>query len=135
MEMNKFATVMGEKDDVELIRVVTSARNDYQPEAVIAAEEELKKRNVSASMYQEFTSKVEKLIEAEKNTEKIKRKLPLPGWIKVVAFLFPFLLFIVIGIGLAMFGYQKRGKELCKWTFLGLAFYLMIIMLVRIIFG
>lgn len=135
METNQFVTVMAGKDDVELIRIVASERNNYQPEAVIAAEEELKKRNVSVSMYQDFTSKVEQLIETEKNAEEVKRKLPLQRWVKIVVFLLPFIVFVFIGIGLIMFGYQKRGKQLCKWTLLGLAFYLLIALFVRAIFA
>lgn len=52
METNKFSVVMSEKVDMELVRIVTSERADYQPEAVIAAEEELKRRNITPSMYQ-----------------------------------------------------------------------------------
>ena len=51
METNKFSVVMSEKVDMELVRIVTSERADYQPEAVIAAEEELKRRNITPSMY------------------------------------------------------------------------------------
>lgn len=47
METNKFSVVMSEKVDMELVRIVTSERADYQPEAVIAAEEELKRRNIT----------------------------------------------------------------------------------------
>ena len=66
METNKFSVVMSEKVDMELVRIVTSERADYQPEAVIAAEEELKRRNITPSMYQDYTKEVEKLIEVEK---------------------------------------------------------------------
>ena len=67
METNKFSVVMSEKVDMELVRIVTSERADYQPEAVIAAEEELKRRNITPSMYQDYTKEVEKLIEVEKD--------------------------------------------------------------------
>ena len=60
METNKFSVVMSEKVDMELVRIVTSERADYQPEAVIAAEEELKRRNITPSMYQDYTKEVEK---------------------------------------------------------------------------
>ena len=130
---NKFTDVMAEKDDIELIRITTSERNDYQPEAVLAAKEELRKRNISATMYQDFTAKVEMLIEVEKNIEKTKSELPLSTWIKVVAFIFPFILFFIIGIGLMAFGYQKRGKDLCKWTAFGLIFYIIIIAIIQML--
>lgn len=51
METNKFSVVMSEKDDVKLIQITTSECKDYQLEAVIAAEEELKKRGITPSMY------------------------------------------------------------------------------------
>lgn len=124
---NPFSAVMAQKDDVELIRIVTAEKNDYQPEAIIAAEEEIKKRNISVSMYQDFAGKIETLIEIENNREEIKRQLPLQNWIKVVAFLFPAFFFFIIGAALTMFGYQKRGKELCKWTLFGCLLYLLVI--------
>ena len=61
---------------MELVRIVTSERADYQPEAVIAAEEELKRRNITPSMYQDYTKEVEKLIEVEKEKEVEKQRLP-----------------------------------------------------------
>lgn len=85
-------------------------------------------------MYEDFTNKVEKLIEIEKETENKKLQVPLPKSIKIIAFIFPVLLFFVIGIGLMMFGYQKRGKELCKWTFFGCIFYFTIAMLIQLFF-
>lgn len=90
METNKFSVVMSEKVDMELVRIVTSERADYQPEAVIAAEEELKRRNITPSMYQDYTKEVEKLIEVEKEKEVEKQRLPLSAWVKAIAFLFPF---------------------------------------------
>ena len=134
MEKNKFSTVMEKKDDIELIRITTSEKKDYQPEAIVAAKDELMKRNISASMYEDFTNKVEKLIEIEKETENKKLQVPLPKSIKIIAFIFPVLLFFVIGIGLMMFGYQKRGKELCKWRFFGCIFYFTIAMLIQLFF-
>lgn len=120
---NPFTTVMAQKDDVELIRIVSAERNDYQPEAIAAAEEEIKRRNISVSMYQDFAGKIETLIEIEKSREEVKRQLPLQNWIKVIALLFPAFFFFIIGAGLMMFGYQKRGKDLCKWTLYGCALY------------
>lgn len=125
-ETNRFKAVMEQKDDVELIKIVTAEKKDYQPEAIFAAEEEIKKRNISVSMYQDFSSKVNELIEIQKNLEETKRKLPLQTWIKVVAFILPATIFFFIGAGLMMFGYQKRGKELCLWTLFGCLLYIFI---------
>ena len=119
METNKFSVVMSEKVDMELVRIVTSERADYQPEAVIAAEEELKRRNITPSMYQDYTKEVEKLIEVS-------------AWVKAIAFLFPFPLLLIIGLALILFGYQTCGKGLCKWTLLGWLFYFILLMFCEI---
>lgn len=132
METNKFSVVMSEKDDAKLIQIMTSERKDYQPEAVIAAEEELKKRGITPSMYQDFTKKVEKLIEVEKEKEAEKQRFPLSAWIKAIAFVFPFPLLFIIGLVLMLFGYQTRGRELCKWTSLGWLFYFILIIFIEI---
>ena len=112
METNKFSVVMSEKVDMELVRIVTSERADYQPEAVIAAEEEL--------------------IEVEKEKEVEKQRLPLSAWVKAIAFLFPFPLLLIIGLALILFGYQTCGKGLCKWTLLGWLFYFILLMFCEI---
>ena len=117
---------------MELVRIVTSERADYQPEAVIAAEEELKWRNITPSMYQDYTKEVEKLIEVEKEKEVEKQRLPLSAWVKAIAFLFPFPLLLIIGLALILFGYQTCGKGLCKWTLLGWLFYFILLMFCEI---
>lgn len=58
IETNKYFAIMSEKDDVELMRIITVERADYQADAVIAAEEELERREISPSMYQDFTEEV-----------------------------------------------------------------------------
>ena len=47
IETNKYFAIMSEKDDVELMRIITVERADYQADAVIAAEEELERREIS----------------------------------------------------------------------------------------
>lgn len=45
--MNKdFTLKMSERTDTELIEIVTTLRNDYQPEAVLIAEQELRSRQI-----------------------------------------------------------------------------------------
>ena len=97
METNKFSVVMSEKVDMELVRIVTSERADYQPEAVIAAEEELKRQNITPSMYQDYTKEVEKLIEVEKEKEVEKQRLPLSAWVKAIAFPFSIVAYYRVG--------------------------------------
>ena len=44
---NEFAAVMSKRSDSDLLEIVTKLRGDYQPEAVLAAEMEIQKRNLS----------------------------------------------------------------------------------------
>lgn len=44
---NKFSKVMLNKSDSELLEITTKFRDDYQSEAVEAAESEIKRRNLS----------------------------------------------------------------------------------------
>lgn len=132
MEINKYSAIMSEKDDVELIRITTAERADYQAEALIAAEEELKKRNITPSIYQGFAEEVEKLIKVKLDKKVEKQHLPLSTWVKVIAFIFPFPLFFIIGLVLILFDYQIRGKELCKWVFFGWVFYFTLLVIMKI---
>lgn len=45
---NSFKEAMARRTDAELLEITTRLRDDYQPEAVQAAEAELKNRNLSA---------------------------------------------------------------------------------------
>ncbi|NOR86397.1 MAG: RDD family protein [Bacteroidales bacterium] len=60
-----FTTVMSEKTDDELIKIITLLREDYQPEAVIVAEKELKTRKVDLSKIEKV-----KLVLTEKETKR-----------------------------------------------------------------
>lgn len=54
---NKFAKVMSEMTDEELIKIVTIERDEYQPLGVEAAESEIKKRNIDTSKFEEIKKK------------------------------------------------------------------------------
>jgi uncharacterized RDD family membrane protein YckC len=68
--MNKdFKDVMLKRTDDELIKIVTVDKNKYQPLAVEAAEEEIKKRNIDSEKIEQvkidLTTKIEKKNEFE----------------------------------------------------------------------
>ena len=54
---NKFAKVMSEMTDEELIKIVTIERDEYQPLGLEAAESEIKKRNIDTSKFEEIKKK------------------------------------------------------------------------------
>jgi hypothetical protein len=50
---NKFIDVMEKRSDSELLEIVTKLRDDYQPEAIEAAELEIKKRDLSTDQIEQ----------------------------------------------------------------------------------
>lgn len=50
---NEFYKIMLLKSDVELLEIVTILRNDYQPKAVLCAEDEIRKRNLTIELISE----------------------------------------------------------------------------------
>jgi uncharacterized RDD family membrane protein YckC len=51
---NEFKEVMSNRTDEELIKIVTTQRDDYNPIAVEAAEIEVEKRNIDTSKFEEI---------------------------------------------------------------------------------
>jgi uncharacterized membrane protein len=88
-----FTDVMSKLEDEDLIHIVTVARNDYQALAVMSAEEEIKKRNISKTQIEE--QEKEELARIEKNEreiylEEIKRKKSRKIWLII------WLIFIIV---------------------------------------
>ena len=44
---NNFSKIMKSRSDFELIEIVTKLRNDYKPDAILAAEQEIEIRKLS----------------------------------------------------------------------------------------
>jgi len=65
---NKFEIVMSERTDEELIKIVTTERDDYQPIAIEIAEKEIEKRNINTRKFHEIR---EKTIIEKKEKEKV----------------------------------------------------------------
>ena len=73
-----FKDVMSKKTDEELIKIVTIARNDYQPLGVEAAEQEIKNRGIDTTTIEqvkiELTTKIEEQEQFDdKKVSQIKR--------------------------------------------------------------
>jgi len=62
----KIKDVMSKRADEELIKIVTISRNDYQPLAVIAAEEDIKKRKLDITKIEKIENDFK--TEIEENT-------------------------------------------------------------------
>jgi uncharacterized RDD family membrane protein YckC len=64
-----FKNVMSKRTDEELIKIVTIDRGDYQPLAVIAAEEEIQSRNLDITKIEDVKSELNAKIEQAKQLE------------------------------------------------------------------
>jgi len=81
--MNKdFTSAMAERTDEELVRIVTVQRNDYQAEAVLAAEAELATRQISPETFE-----VTKEAVAQKTAQDSSLELGVvSSWIRLIHF-------------------------------------------------
>jgi len=120
---------MEQRSDAELLEITTKLRDDYQPEALEAAEYELKKRNLS----QEQIINAEKEIEIKNNEILNKENAPLQIYWKILTFIFPAILNLVIAGTFKADGYNKRFKDAWKWTFYGFGFYVVVIIIIFLI--
>ena len=111
---------MAQRTDAELIKILNEQRNDYQPEAVEAAELELKKRNLNDDQIKIALLEVE--IKNKQELDKANQKLG-SGW-KTIAFIFPGLLLIIFSGTFKADGYNRKARELTKWTLFGFGFYI-----------
>jgi len=126
---NKFTSSMVQLSDTELLKVVTISRNDYQPEAIEAAEIELKNRNLSVQQTEEAIKENESLEQIK--IEKANKELGIT--LKVLSFIFPGIIQILFSRVFKADGYDRKARELLKWTFYGFGFYLGIVILIVIL--
>ncbi|MGZ3757134.1 MAG: hypothetical protein ACXVAY_11920 [Mucilaginibacter sp.] len=126
---NQFDHVMSKRTDIELIKILNSPEGDYVPEAIEAAQREYNKRNLST----EQITVVEQELEQNQQANEVKANEKLSSNLKIFAFLFPGLLFIMFAGTYKADGYDRKAKELILSTFYGWGFYIGIIILITIL--
>ena len=124
-----FTQPMQNETDENLIKIVTIDRDNYQGSAVIAAEAELAKRNISTKTF-EATKKDH---EETRKIEIEKANAPLDKTTKIVTFFVP-LSYRFLLRTFRKDGYDTKAAELTKWSIAGLAFYLLVIFILNSIF-
>jgi uncharacterized protein YqhQ len=129
MMENQFTSVMTQRTDAELLKIVNEQKNDYQPKAIEAAELEIKKRNMSSERIQEAIqeNKTKNQIETEKTNKE------LDSGLKVLTFIFPGIIMIIFAGIYKSDGYDRKSKELTKWTLYGFCFYIGLAILMMIL--
>ena len=116
-----FTEVMNKKSDSELLEIVTKLKDDYQPEAVEAAEEEIKNRNLSEEKIEEAENEI---IEKEIKI-KDKENEPLETIQRIIFFMFFW--GIIPWIMASTFknnGYLKKYKD--AWKFMKYGFLIFV---------
>jgi hypothetical protein len=126
---NKFTSIMTQRTDAELLKIVNEQRNDYQTEALEAAELELKNRNLSIERVQEAIQENE----TKKQIETEKANMELSGGWKVLTFIFPGLIQIIFAGTFKADGYDRKASELTKWTLYGFGFYFGLAIIIMIL--
>jgi hypothetical protein len=126
-----FKKVMEENSDEELVKIVTVYRTDYQDEAIIAAEDELRSRNLSLEQTENYKITAEKT-----HAQDIKKaNEPLETPIKIVTAIFPMIITFILSGFYKSKGYDKKAKDLIMWTFVGFAAYIFLIALFSMLGG
>lgn len=120
---------MSKRTDAELINILNSPSGDYQQAALEAAKRVIDSRNLSQE--QITTAKLE--IEQKQTVVEAKANEPLNVFVKILSFIFPGALLLMFAGTFKADGYERKGREMVRWTFYGWAFYGSVIILMIII--
>lgn len=121
-----FTSEMARRTDEELIQIVTIDREKYLPDALAAANDEFRKRNLE----EEKVNQISNVISRKRDYENKKASEPLDTALKIAAFLLPMILMFILSGYFKMNGYDKKANELARWTFYGFGLYIIIMILV-----
>ena len=125
-----FFEVMKKKSDGELLEIVTKHKDDYQPEAIIAAENELTSRNLSSTQLEQAESEIE---EKEKiSIEKENEDLSIGQKILFLLFFWGVVPWAMAGTFKAN-GYTKKYRDAWKYMKIGIAIFIGIPLIVILI--
>lgn len=126
---NKFTEEMEGRSYEELHEIVGKLRDEYEPEAVAAAEAEVGKRNLAG----EKIEPNEKEIKSKKQLTAEKANTPLQIHWKILTLLLPGLLNLLIADELKAEGYVRQHREIWQWFFYGGAFYIGLLVLLLVL--
>jgi hypothetical protein len=117
-----FKQTMKEAADAELVRIVITNRDEYQEAAITAAEAELLQRNLpEAKLLLLQDKQLQMNVQAALNAS-----TPLEAYWKVLAFIFPGIIQLIIAGSFKAVGYDRKANELGRWTIFGIIFYIVL---------
>lgn len=126
---NEFDNVMRKRTDTDLIKILNGPSENYQPAALEAAQREFERRSLSET--QVITAQQE--IIQEQEVDEVKANTPLGTSAKVLAFIFPGIILFMFAGTYKADGYNRKAKELAKWTLYGFGSYFGFIILIFIL--
>jgi len=126
---NKFTLEMAGRSYEELHEIVGKLRDEYEPEAVAAAEAEVEKRNIAGEKIQP----IEKDTRTQRQLNAEKANTPLQIHWKILTLLLPGLLNLLIADELKAEGYARQHREIWLWFFYGAAFYIGLLILLLVL--
>jgi hypothetical protein len=116
---NEFDDVMRKRTDADLIKILNGPPEDYQPAALEAAKREFERRNLSEA---QVTVATQEIIQ-EQEVDEAKANTPLTTFPKIFAFILPGILLLMFAGTYKADGYDRKAKELVRWTLYGFGFY------------
>lgn len=114
-----YYTIMQQKTDKELVRLVYFERNEFHHEGVTVAEEEIRRRGLTEETIASYKKELEPLIAAEKQ----KAEAPLPFPCRIMSILLPGALPFMLSKNFEEGGELRKARELRKWSVYGFIFY------------
>ena len=124
-----FEKTMKEASNAELLKIITTDRDNYQEAAIEAAEVELSKRNLTP----EEMKAAKKFNEEQQQIITFKSNLPLDTHWKVLTFIFPGILQIILSGTFKGDGYDRKADDLLKWTLYGFGFYIGLVIIISML--
>ncbi len=116
---NKFATVMARKTIEELVEILEVKSGNYLPEALDAANTELKIRKVSIEETENIVASIIR--------EDIENEKKINTFEKLFLCLYPILTFIIIYLSYSKESYTDKREQLIKWFKYSLLFRFIIV--------
>lgn len=126
---NEFSKQMSKRTNAELIKILHEHRKEYQPEAIIAAETEFNARNLTNEQISDANDE----LESKRKEDRLKANEPLEIRWKIRTALFPGILQLFYSKTFINEGYERKAKELVRWTMYGFIFYFCLIFIIMLI--
>jgi hypothetical protein len=117
---NKYSEKIKFSSDASLISMVTAFRDDYETEAILEAEQELKERKISEELWKELETQAEH----DRQVQQTNANIPLDGTVKALTLIFPIFISLILSRYYVNQGFKRKGDELATWTFWGFIMYI-----------